>query len=80
VWPWEDLSVTLLVLFLLLGCHEVSSFPPPCLFAMMYLLCHESKSNGSSQAWTETPETVSQNKSFLFLNCFSQVFVTAMKN
>jgi hypothetical protein len=45
--------------------------------SMIFLPCHEPKSNGASQPWTETSETVSQNLSFLKL--FSQVFCSSDK-
>lgn len=37
----------------------------------------QTQSNGSSQAWTKTYETRRQDKSFLILSLFSQVFVTS---
>lgn len=35
---------------------------------------HRSRRQGTMEAWTETIEPASQNKSFLHLSCYSQVF------
>jgi hypothetical protein len=40
----------------------------------------QANSNGASGPWTKTSESMSQNKSFLLLNRFSQVFVTVTKH
>jgi hypothetical protein len=53
--------------------HEASR-----LSTMIFCLASD-PSNGSSWPWTKTSEMVSQSKSFLLLNCFSQLFVTGTK-
>jgi hypothetical protein len=60
---------------LLPGWPKVRSFPLSCSCAMMFLPCHRPNSNGEpSWPWTETSETVRQNKCFLFYGFFQSMW------
>jgi hypothetical protein len=60
--------------------HEVSCFTAPHAPCHAVLSHHGPRSKRAMKPLTETPNTVNQNKSFFFLNSFSQEFITAMKN
>jgi hypothetical protein len=69
----EDLGPSLLTslsLSPLPSHHEVSSFAPPCAPAMMLSLTTGPKATEPTnhQLWTETSETLSQNKLLLLLS------------
>jgi hypothetical protein len=53
---------------LLLGYHEMNSFPLPCPSTMMFVPCHRPKNNGASRPWTETFETMK-----IKLSCFQLI-------
>jgi hypothetical protein len=63
-----------LLLSLVLGCHEVNKSPLVFASAMMYCATIGPKQQNQG-TWTETSETMSQNKAFLLLSCLSQIFV-----
>jgi hypothetical protein len=54
------------------SCHKVSASALPCPLSMMFCL--------RIGSWVETSEAMRKNQPFFLLNCFPQVFVTAMKN
>jgi hypothetical protein len=44
------------------------------------LVHHRPRNNGASWPWTVSSETMSQNKPFFLLSCFSLLFVTKKKS
>jgi hypothetical protein len=67
IWP-------LLLFFAFLGCHDVSRIPLPPTLLPWCLALPQAQSSRNKWPWTETSETVSQNKLFLLKSCLSQVF------
>lgn len=64
---------------LLLNYYEVNSSVASLPSAMMFCLIISPERIESNQPWTEAPEIVSQNNSFLLSNCSTKNFVGEIK-